>query len=121
MSKGGTEVEILRMLEKLRTPFLDSFFSIITRFGEETLFIIVGILFLWCINKKNGYYLFFVGFSGLLINQFLKFCFRVPRPWVRDPNLTVVDNYAMERAFLYTKLTTLNLCNLTTIKSGGLY
>ena len=29
----------LRMLESIRTPFLDSFFSIVTHLGEETFFI----------------------------------------------------------------------------------
>ena len=41
-------------------------------FGEESLFIIIGLVFLWCINKKQGYYLFTVGVFGLIINQFLK-------------------------------------------------
>ncbi len=94
-------MEFLKFLESIRTPFLDSFFSLVTRFGEETLFIIIGILFLWCINKKQGYYLFFVGFSGLLVNQFLKFTFRVPRPWVKDPSLTIVES-AKEMAYGYS-------------------
>ncbi len=94
-------MEFLKFLESIRTPFLDSFFSLVTRFGEETLFIIIGILFLWCVNKKYGYYLFFVGFSGLLINQFLKFTFRVPRPWVKDPSLSVVES-AKEMAYGYS-------------------
>ena len=33
-----------------------------------------------------------VGFLGTLLNQTLKLLFRVPRPWVRDPNFTVVGN-----------------------------
>ena len=94
-------MEFLKFLEGIRNPFLDGFFSIVTRFGEETLFIIIGILFLWCINKKQGYYLFFVGFSGLLINQFLKFTFRVPRPWVKEPSLSVVES-AREMAYGYS-------------------
>ncbi len=94
-------MEFLKFLEGIRNPFLDSFFSIITRFGEETVFIVVGILFLWCINKKYGYYLFFVGFSGLLINQFLKFTFRIPRPWVRNPELSIVKG-AEEMAYGYS-------------------
>ena len=98
---GGEKMEFLKFLESIRTPFFDGFFSLITRFGEETLFIIIGILFLWCINKKQGYYLFFVGFSGLLINQFLKFTFRVPRPWVKDPSLTIVES-AKEMAYGYS-------------------
>ena len=42
----------LRMLEGIRTPFLDSVFSIITHLGEETFFIIFGLIFFWCISKK---------------------------------------------------------------------
>ena len=32
-----------------------------------------------------------VGFFGTLVNQFLKLVCRVPRPWVRDPNFTIVE------------------------------
>ena len=38
-------MEILRWLESIRTPFLDGFFSAITHLGEETIFIVLGILF----------------------------------------------------------------------------
>ena len=33
-----------------------------------------------------------VSFSGIVINQFLKMWFRVPRPWVKDPNFTIVES-----------------------------
>lgn len=85
-------MEFLKLLEGIRTPFLDSFFSIITTLGEETIFIVVGLLFYWCINKKQGYYLFFVGLFGTVVNQFLKLWFRIPRPWVKDPNFTIVES-----------------------------
>lgn len=85
-------MEILYFLEKIRTPFLDSFFSVITRFGEETIFIVLGILVFWCVNKKEGYYLLCVGFMGTVLNQFLKLWFRIPRPWVKDPNFTIVSS-----------------------------
>ncbi len=91
----------LRFLENLRTPVGDAFFSLITRFGEESLFIIIGLVFLWCINKKQGYYLFTVGVFGLIINQFLKIWFRIPRPWVKDPNFTIVES-AREAATGYS-------------------
>ena len=55
-------MEFLRFLENLRTPVGDTFFSIITHLGEETLFIIAGLLIFWCINKKKGYYILSVGF-----------------------------------------------------------
>lgn len=85
-------MEFLKLLEGIRTPFLDSIFSIITTLGEETIFIVVGLLFYWCINKKQGYYLFFVGLFGTVVNQFLKLWFRIPRPWVKDPNFTIVES-----------------------------
>jgi len=89
-------MEFLKLLEGIRTPFLDSIFSVITTLGEETIFIVVGLLFYWCINKKQGYYLFFVGLFGTVVNQFLKLWFRIPRPWVKDPNFTIVESARAE-------------------------
>ncbi|MGN1002051.1 MAG: glycerophosphodiester phosphodiesterase family protein [Oscillospiraceae bacterium] len=81
----------LYFLEGLRTPLLDKFFAAITHLGGETLFIVLAIVVFWCVSKKTGYYLMTVGFFGTLINQFLKLVCRVPRPWVRDPDFTIVE------------------------------
>ncbi len=89
-------MEVLYWLESIRTPLGDAFFSLITHFGEETLFIVAGLLFFWCIDKMEGYYLLTVGLSGTVINQFLKLWFRVPRPWVKDPNFTIVESARAE-------------------------
>lgn len=82
----------LKFLEGIRTPFLDTFFSAVTHLGEETIFILVGLIFFWCISKKEGYYMLTVGFAGTVINQFLKLMFRIPRPWVRDPDFKAVES-----------------------------
>lgn len=89
-------MEFLYFLEDLRTPFLDTFFSLITHLGEETIFIVLGILFFWCLDKKQGYYLLSIGLLGTIINQFLKLLFRIPRPWVKDPNFTIVESARAE-------------------------
>ncbi len=89
-------MEILRFLEGIRVPFLDTFFSVITHLGEETFFIVFGLLFFWCVNKKQGYYLLSVGFVGTVINQFLKLWFRIPRPWVKDSSFTIVESARAE-------------------------
>ena len=81
----------LYWLESIRTGFGDLLMATVTRFGEEAIFIVLALLFLWCIDKKEGYYLLTVGFFGLLCNQFLKILCRVPRPWVKDPSFTVVE------------------------------
>lgn len=89
-------MEVLRFLEGIRNPFLDGFFSFVTHFGEETIFIVLGLLFFWCINKKEGYYLLSIGFIGTVLNQFLKLFFRVPRPWVKDESFTIVESARAE-------------------------
>ncbi len=85
-------MEIIKLIEGLRTPFWDEFFSVVTRFGEETLFIVIGFILFWCVDKKKGYYLILVCFWGLLFNQVLKITCRVPRPWIKDPTFTIVES-----------------------------
>ena len=91
----------LHFLEGLRNPVFDAFFSAITYFGDETLFIIIGLLFFWCIDKEEGFYLLCVGLLGTVVNQFLKLYYRIPRPWVRDPSFTIVES-AREAATGYS-------------------
>lgn len=85
-------MEFLRFLEGLRSPVGDVFFSLVTHFGAETLFIVAALLFFWCIDKLAGYYLLAIGVMGTLVNQFLKLWFRIPRPWVLDPEFTIVES-----------------------------
>lgn len=85
-------MEFLRFLEEIRTPFGNFIFSNITRLGEEVFFILIGLLFFWCISKREGYYLLSIGLIGTILNQFLKLIFRIPRPWVRDESFTIVES-----------------------------
>lgn len=89
-------MEVLKFIEGIRTPFGDAFFSLVTHLGEETIFIVVGLLFFWCLDKKKGYFILSVGFLGTIMNQFLKLWFRIPRPWVRDPDFTIVESARAE-------------------------
>ncbi len=89
-------MEFLKILESIRNPFLDGFFSLITHLGEETVFIVLGLIFFWCINKREGYYLLSIGFIGTILNQFLKLAFRIPRPWVIDKEFTIVESARAE-------------------------
>lgn len=85
-------MSFLYALESIRNSVFDVFFSIVTLCGEETIFMAVGMIIFWCVNKYQGYFLLSVGFLGTVINQFLKMIFRIPRPWVRDPNFTIVSS-----------------------------
>ena len=94
-------MEFLRFLESIRTPIGDALMSFITLFGEETLFIVLALVFFWCIDKKRGFYLLFTCFTGTICIQILKMSFRIPRPEVLDPNFTIVES-ACEAATGYS-------------------
>lgn len=94
-------MELLYILESIRTPILDKIMDVVTEIGGETFFIAAAIVVFWCISKNCGYYMLTVGFSGTIINQFLKLWFRIPRPWVKDPNFTIVES-AREAATGYS-------------------
>ena len=94
-------MQFLYFLESIRNPFLDAVFSLITMLGEETVFMAVGMIIFWCVDKYLGYYLLSTGFLGTILNQFLKMIFRIPRPWVTDPNFTIVES-AREAATGYS-------------------
>lgn len=94
-------MSVLYFLESIRNPVLDLFFSFITLYGEETVFMAVGMIVFWCFDKHQGYYLLCTGFAGTILNQFLKMTFRIPRPWVKDPSFTIVES-AREAATGYS-------------------
>lgn len=85
-------MEFLYLLEGVRTPFLDTVFSLITHLGSEIVFMALAVVMYWCVNKSQGLYLLSVGCLGTTVNQFLKLACRVPRPWVRDPDFTIVES-----------------------------
>lgn len=89
-------MEILRILEGLRTGIGNFFFSTVTHVGEEVFFLAIAILFYWCVSKRQGYYILMTGVVGSVINQWLKIIFRIPRPWILDPTFTPVGDAVAE-------------------------
>lgn len=89
-------MDILYALEKIRTPFWNGVMSAVTQLGGEVIFIVAAVVVFWCVSKWEGYYLMTVAFCGTVLSQFLKLICRVPRPWVRDPNFTIVESARAE-------------------------
>lgn len=89
-------MELLYALERIRIPFLDEVMGLITHMGGELFFMVIAVAVFWCVSKRMGYYLMTVGFFGTIINQFLKIVCCVPRPWVKDPNFTIVESARAE-------------------------
>ena len=81
----------LYMLEKIRVPIVNEFMLAITYLGDEIAFLVIALILIWCVDKKTGYYVLSVGFLGTIANQFMKLWFRIPRPWVLDPEFTILE------------------------------
>lgn len=94
-------MRFLYLLEKMRLPGLNEAMLLITRLGEETAFLAIALIVFWCVDKKRGYFLMAAGFGSIMVNQFLKLACRVPRPWVLDPEFTILEQ-AREAAAGYS-------------------
>ena len=81
----------LYLLEDIRMPILNEFMLLITHLGEETAFLVVALIVFWCVDKRRGYLLMSVGFLSTMANQVMKLWFRIPRPWVLDPEFTILE------------------------------
>ncbi len=84
-------MELLYFLEKIRIPELNELMLLVTKLGEETAFLVIALIVFWCVDKRRGYYVMAVGFFGTLASQCMKILCRVPRPWVKDPQFTILE------------------------------
>lgn len=94
-------MEFLYALESIRNPVCDAIMSVVTQLGGEMVYMAVAIVAFWCVSKGLGYYILTVGFAGTVLNQFLKITCRIPRPWVQNPDFTIVES-AREAATGYS-------------------
>ena len=84
-------MKLLYFFEGVRQPWLDQIMLLLTEFGGELLFMALAVIMYWSVSKRLGYYMLTVGFIGTILNQFLKLAFRISRPWVQDPEFTIVE------------------------------
>lgn len=84
-------MDFLYFLEKIRITVLDEIMLLITRFGEETAFLVAALIVFWCVDKKKGYFILAVGFVGTIASQFMKLLCRIPRPWILDEKFSIVE------------------------------
>ena len=91
----------LYLLEKIRLPGLNELMLLVTQLGEETAFLVLALIMFWCVDKRRGYFVMAVGFMGTMVNQLLKLVCAVPRPWVLDPDFSILEQ-AREAASGYS-------------------
>jgi len=84
-------MEFLYLLEKIRIPGLNELMLAVTELGGELPFLVIAMIIYWCVDKRRGYYVLSAGFMGTITIQFMKLWFRVPRPWILDPDFTILE------------------------------
>ena len=82
-------------------PIVTEFMSAATDLGAQHVFLAIAIILLWCVGKRQAYFVFVVSLAGTFISQWLKLIFCIPRPWVLDPNFSIVES-AREMATGYS-------------------
>ena len=77
------ELDFLKLLESIRTDFLNTLFESITILGEETLMILLVVTLWFAVDKRLAQRLLFATVSSLTLNGIIKNIARVPRPFTR--------------------------------------
>lgn len=85
-------MSFLWALSELRTPFFDQVFQFITYLGQGFFPVIVICALYWCYNKKLAVTIGFTYITSGLMVQGLKIAFRIPRPWILDPDFKPVES-----------------------------
>ena len=76
------EIELLKMLQEMRTPLLNKFFSLMTMFGEELIVVVILAVIYYVFNKNYARKLFYVIIVSMGINGLIKNIVMMPRPFV---------------------------------------
>ena len=74
------QIEIIKFIQSMISPFWDVFFQIVTMTGEEYFYILAAAIIFWCVNKKFGYKLGFALLTSTIINTVLKDVINSARP-----------------------------------------
>ncbi len=84
-------LEIIRAVQRMRSPALDAVFLAITSLGSEEFYLLVLPLLLWCVDFAVGVRVAAVFLLSTYINFGLKDLFALPRPFELDPSVKVYD------------------------------
>mgnify|MGYP002517431719 CR=1 FL=1 len=83
----GSQVATHIELNSFHTPFLDTFFKLITEFGGNLPFILIGIFMLF--NLRDGFFLLLGQGICSLITQIFKYTMAHPRPYTLFKSLGI--------------------------------
>jgi membrane-associated phospholipid phosphatase len=84
-------LELIRAVQSVHGPVLDTMFKAITFMGEEDFFLVLLPLILWCVDFAFGARLAFFFLFSAFVNAGMKGLFAHPRPFDLDPAVKLHD------------------------------
>ena len=80
-------IEIIKMIQRIESPFMTGLAKFITALGTESLYVPLILLIFWWIDEKQGLRFGILIILTAWINAFLKVVFKQPRPYNLDPSV----------------------------------
>ena len=81
------QLSILLYLQSIRGPVLSAIANAASFLGELPLPLLITLFIYWCLSKKKGIALLLTELSAISAMQVLKCIFRIPRPFMKYPEL----------------------------------
>lgn len=78
-------------LQGLESDFLTAFMKIVSDIITENPLCIIAVVIFWSVNKRSGIITALSIVSAVTINSALKLYFKIPRPFLKDPEIKKLD------------------------------
>lgn len=82
-------LELIIIIQKARSPFLDRFFLAVTSLGSDFFYLLILPLLYWCVDKKQSLRIFFLFMFSSWLNSISKDYLNQPRPYNLDQRVKV--------------------------------
>lgn len=80
-------IEVIKLIQRLESPFLTSIMKFITALGEPYFYAPVILFIFWWIDEKRGLRLGILILVSAWVNEFLKNVLKQPRPFMIEPSI----------------------------------
>lgn len=71
---------MLIAIQRFSTPFLDSFFQIVTQLGHYYVYILLLLFLYWCVDRRTAHRIAVLYLCSMWLNGYLKEVYATPRP-----------------------------------------
>lgn len=85
------ELIFIQNIQRFQSPALDKFFILISALGNESFYLVLFPLLLWCLNFRLGVRVGMLFLVSVCVNIILKSAFQMPRPFYFYPTLQLVS------------------------------